>query len=395
MRELSPERAAGGCERGLTIARVTRHLRSSSALTLEEDWQNRIAGSVWYHDFRNDREVDNFRWTQNHGNDPNAVGSGGAPLVRRITSDGVTGGCLEIVRDATIGDGNFSYWHRPFSPIVGGTTTGNGRGAGQDDPGANGTITPKSYSPTNGGNQIATWPHGGWYGDASYHGEDDYDGTEYWLQCRVKIDPRRSQGINTDTQSGKLFYFTRNDKSLTDQEIVVESYRSGLDGANAFSMYRSGSPLLSDDPPGDDVQGNQPGSEYGNPAVSGGLCRLTSTGAGVASNCWHWPVDGTWTTILFHVKPGTATGPLGTENGNDGDNNTLIQVYAALHGETEYTCIWNQPDADLPFDVAHGHNALIASVYQNGNTLTEFWHRYCQMIFKSGSTPIPCPQVYA
>jgi len=67
----------------------------------EADWQERISGAgvVWFHDFRTDDEVNNFRWTPGYGNgnDPLAVGSAYAKYVRRITTDGITGGgCLEI-----------------------------------------------------------------------------------------------------------------------------------------------------------------------------------------------------------------------------------------------------------------------------------------------------------
>jgi hypothetical protein len=133
----------------LTIARVTRNLRvgASAALSLEQDWQNRInqPGVVWFHDFRSANEVNNFRWTPGYGsgNDPLSNSGAQAAGCRRITTDGITGACLEIERLA--GTSEVSYWWRPFAPIQGGTTTGNGRGAGQHDPGANGTISAKAY----------------------------------------------------------------------------------------------------------------------------------------------------------------------------------------------------------------------------------------------------------
>src|SRR5688572_26582707 len=59
-----------------------------SPADVEADWQARIGGPgvVWYHDFKSDDEVNAFRWTGGYsgGNDPLAVGSREAPLVRRV-----------------------------------------------------------------------------------------------------------------------------------------------------------------------------------------------------------------------------------------------------------------------------------------------------------------------
>jgi hypothetical protein len=365
----------------VTIARVIRNVRPSASASLESDWQARIANSVWYHDFRTSREVDNFRWTLNFGNNPNAATFPSAPLCRRITSDGITGACLEIVRDATVGDGNFTYWQRPFVPMSGGTTTGNGRGVGEDDPAANGTVPLYTdWDPSNPGEE-EQFSGGGWYGTdtSGPGGAAEFTGEEYFMQARVKMDPRRRQGINADEQSGKLFYFTRSDRSGTDQEIVVESYRAG-GGNNNFYMYRSFSPALAEDSPGIAVHGNQPGTEFG--SVGDGACRFDNNG-GRYANCWFWP-DDEWVTMQWAVRPG--------DNGSGG---THVRVWAARYGETAFTKIWDQPDVDLPFDASFpfGHNALICSVYHNGATMTEFWHRYCQIIFAHQF--IACPQVYA
>lgn len=354
------------------------------------DWQKRISGPgvVWYHGFESDHEVNNFRWTPGFGsgNDPQAVGSPLAPLVRRITTDGSDKGngpcCLEIVRPAGSADG--SVWWRPFSPIVGGTTSGNGRGAGNNDPGASGAIPAKSYSPTSGGGQIAGWK-GGYYGNAQYHSTapSQFDGTEYYLQARVKIDPNRIAGGNANVDVGKLFYFTRTDRSATDQEIVVYSGHP-IAGRNYFGMYRSVSPPLASDPPGTAVHGDHPGTQFG--GVGDGLCRFDNSG-GRRANCFYWP-ENEWVTVLWHIRPGTMSGPLGSMTGN---NDTLVEVWIARAGETSYTRIWSQPGVDLPFDVQWGHNALICSIYHNGaNMPIQFYHRYDQIIFSREF--IPCPQ---
>lgn len=348
-----------------------------SSVDAEADWLSRTRGPgvVWFHDFRTDDEVNNFRWTPGYksGNDPRAVGSTLAPLVRRITSDGITGGgCLEIVRP--VGDRDGSCWWRPFSPIVGGTTSGNGRGAGQDDPGAGGTLAAQPYSPTDGGGQIAGWGRRGFYGTS---GSGPFDGDEYYLQVRVKMDPARITGGNESSTVGKLFYFTRTDRSATDQEIVVYS-GAPFAGQNYFRMYRSVSPPLDGDAPGVSVHGNQPGTEYG--TVGDGVCRVDNSG-GRLTNCWHWP-SGQWATVLWRIR-----------NGTSGGNNTLVEVWVAGPGQTQYVKIWNQPGVDLPFDANHpnGQNALICSIYQNARNMPrQFYHRYDQIIFSKQF--IPCPQ---
>jgi hypothetical protein len=348
------------------------------------DWQTRISGPgvVWYHGFESDNEVNAFRWSPGYGsgNDPQAKGSSIANLTRRITTDGSDKGsgrsCLEIVRPAGSNDG--SVWWRPFSPIVGGTTTGNGRGAGKNDPGANGTITARSYNPTDGGGQVAGWG-AGVYANAKY---GNFDGNEYYLQARVKIDPNRIAGGNANVDVGKLFYFTRTDRSATDQEIVVYSGHP-IGGKNYFGMYRTVSPPLASDPPGTSVHGDHPGTQFG--GVGDGLCRF---GSGTNSaNCFFWPAN-EWTTVLWHIKPGTMSGGLGSRTAN---NDTLVEVWIAREGATSYTRIWSQPGVDLPFDVQWGHSALICSIYHNGENMpVQFYHRYDQIIFSKQF--IPCPQ---
>jgi hypothetical protein len=348
-----------------------------------QDWQARIsaAGVVWYHGFESDNEVNNFRWTPAYGVDPNAVGNSNSKLLRRITTDGSDKGngtsCMEIVRAAGSNDG--SCWWRVFSPLKGGTTTGNGRGAGQDDPGDRGAISTKSYSSTNR-SQVEQWTGGGWYGNSRYHGSGDFDGTDYYFQCRVKIDANRIAGGNSSVDVGKLFYFTRNDRSATDQEIVVHSGHP-ISGRNYLAMYRSVSPGLASDAPGVSVHGNQPGTSLGN-----GICRFDNT-SGLRANCWYWP-ENEWVTVLWHIRNGTMSGPLGSGSAN-GD--TLVEVSVARAGATSYTPIWRQPGVDLPFDVQYGHNALIASIYHNGENMpVAFYHRYDQMIFSRQF--IACPQ---
>lgn len=338
----------------------------------EADWQSRIGapGVVWFHDFRNAREIDAFRWLNGYGNDPGSVYTN-ANRIRRITTDGITGGgCMEIWREGTA---DLQGWWRPFSPLKGGWP-GNGKAA--DDPGARDGrhIAPRAWDPTSGSPSAITPNHTvGYYGHSSYHALDPghFDGTEYYLQVRVKVDPNRLKYSG----GGKLFYFTRTDRSATDQEIVTISGKP-VGGRNMFWMYRSISPPLTQDWPG---HGSQPGSEI--PLLQGRDGVLCDFGAGALQNCWSF--SGGWDTLLYRIRPGLS-----------GNNDTLVQVSAAHPGETAYTKIWDQPNVDLPFDVNHprGHNALICSGYLNGiDTGAGIYHRYAQIIFSLD--PIPCPKV--
>jgi len=365
----------------LTLTGGDQVSTSCVSATAEADFQSRIAGSgvVWYHDFRSDNEVNAFRWTGGYanGNDPLAVGNPIAPLCHRITTDGVTGGCLEIVRPVGTNDG--SDWWRPFMPIAGGTTTGNGRGAGQNDPAANGTLPLRSWTATDGGDQMSGLSTAGTYYGSSQGGNGPwpaYVAPGYWLQMRIKMDPRRL--LNSE-DTGKLMILGRSDRSNVDQKIVVYSGHN-VGGKNYFGMYSqaySNAPLY-DHPPGASVQGNQPGTVYG--GVGDGLC-VFNTGDPRIANCWYWPNPAKWVTVMWHVVPGTS-----------GGSNTLIEVYVAEPPATTFTRIWYQPHANLNYDPDHpqGHNAMHLSCYLNGvMSQSEFWHRYCQIIFSLNS--IPCP----
>jgi hypothetical protein len=124
--------------------------------------------------------------------------------------------------------------------------------------------------------------------------------------------------------------------------------------------------------------------------IGDGVCRLDNNG-GRYPNCWAWPDDEEWVTLLFHINPGTYDGALGFGGGN---NDTLYEVFAARYGETSYRRIWHQPGGVADFDIEYGWNALIASIYHNGassDDMTAFYHRYCQMIFSKQI--IACPQV--
>jgi hypothetical protein len=328
----------------------------------EQDWQSRISGSgvVWFHDFRSDAEVNNFRWTSGFsgGNDPNGVGHARATDLRRITTDGVTGGgCLEIVRRAGSSECP-SHWWRPLSPV---TAPGNGKVA--NDPAASGALTTQPYTPTSGGSQITNWGGRGIYGHSSYGGNGQgFDGNEFYLQMRVKMDPNRVAGGNSSNTVGKLLYLSHTYRSLTSQELVTYSYGYGGNqgsGKNYFRIYGGWGVFSALDQEVSPYDGIQPGSD-------------------VAAD---WYFSGGWDTIMYHLVMGRV-----------GVDESRIEVFAAHPGETSFTRIWNQTFAFVEFEWNNGINAMILSTYNNGNSFaSDFYHRYDQVIFSKQA--IPCPQV--
>lgn len=348
--------------------------------TEEECWESRISGPgvVWYHNFDSAAEVNAFRWSAGFGggNDPNDIDSPG--YLSWISNDGFAGGgCMQRIRDAGTTE-NVSDWWRPFSPFA---APGNGRTT--DDPGANNTIAVQGWAPTSGGSQTNNYPDRGYYGNATYHTGSVFDGTEYWLQVRVKMDPNRAASNNPE--QGKLFYFTRTDASLTNQEIVTFSAGTIASGRNYFGMYRSGGATLSGDAGGSATVGDQVGGSIGliGEPTSRAICRFNNTD-GKRANCWAWPDAAEWVTLLYHIRPGLDSG-----------NDTLIQVFVAEFGDLVYRRIWHQTNVDLPYGAGRpfGHNAVICSSFTNGlNVGTAFYHRWTQMIFSKEF--IPCPKVY-
>ncbi len=346
-----------------------------------QDTKNPQPGVVWFHDFNSNNEVNNFRWTggYNSGNDPLAVGntSTGNPIdqqcqseigsscVHRLTTDGVTGGdCLEILRPA--GSNDPSMWWRPLSPIV---ATGNGRTT--NDPGA-GKITPQAYSPTDGGSQISNWGSRGYYGQGT--STSIFDGKTYFLQLRIKMDPRRTTAGNVDV--GKLMYQTITNASNTPQELVTYSNAastSGIGVPNYFRMYGLGNYSALEQ--GDSLK--RPGQQVGSALANYTTKQYCNVDSGPA-NCWYW--SGGWDTIMYQLTPG-----------GNGTQDTVMRVYAAHQGTTAYTLIWDETYA-TKYDTSYplGYNAVILSAYQNGTNNTEFWQRYDQVIFSQQF--IPCPQ---
>jgi hypothetical protein len=340
-----------------TPTTVTVTSGSTSSADASKDWLARISspGVVWYHDFSSDAEVNNFRWTSGFGggNDPNAAGTNGG-TVRRITTDGITGGALECYYPPNQSM-NSIHWWRPLSALP---SPGNGRAT--NDPAANGTLPVRAYSPTSGGSQIAQF-QGGWWGHPS-QGSATKDGNELFLQVRVKMDPRRITGGNDTWTVGKFVWLTTCSDALDYGEHVTYSYgnpESGwASGVNYFRIYTltggSATPIAS-----------------GNDAQPGGV-----------STPWYY--SGGWDTLLYQLRFGQA-------GVSSGDNATRLIVYAAHPGESSYTTIMDHTYAVSAWRPEGGLQALMLSAYNNNRTFPQaFWHRYAQVILSKNF--IPCPQ---
>lgn len=300
----------------------------------EEDWQSRIAGSgvVWFHDFRSPAEVDAFRWCAGYssGNDPLDVGTSRTRNSVRHVTTDGITGGGCLELVRSAGKREGKDWWRPWSPMA---SPGNGKNS--DDPAAGGTIDVETWSPTDGGNQTSRYS-GGDYGPAS---TGQWDGDTFYLQMAMKLDSRRR---NAGVHGGKISYLTRTNVSLTAQELVTY-YK----GSERFSIYRGGSPEVSSN--------------------------LTNV-----DHVWDQ-----WATYLYKVVPG-----------DEYQNNTSIEVWRALSGETVYTKIFETFDQYIDYSDAFDKawNALICSSYHNGIDMpTDFYQRYDQIIFSKEY--IPCPQV--
>jgi len=294
------------------------------------------------------------------GNDPLAKGSPYASNTAWVASGGADGGgYMRLYRPTgTVGDG--TYWWRPFSPL-----TGASNGRGQNDPGAGGTLPLQTYTATDGGSALYNYmdrARPGWYGHADYHNTGAFDGTDFWVQVRVKIDPRRTKAGNV--VNGKLLNFSTTRLSYTNQEIVtVSAYPTpaGEGTPNIHAMYDG---------------------TYG---------YLRDKGVGT-KNPTNWAYSFGWDTLLYHVTPGhqnTVTGTIVKD--------TRLEVWAARQGETQYTKIWDvMYDAwfDTPLEytpnMKNGWNAFICWIYQNGEYNSEFFQCFDQIIFSKSM--IPCPQ---
>jgi hypothetical protein len=372
----------------LNVAGGTSSTTACVKGSAESDWVARSTapGVVWAHDFRNAAEVNNFRLVGGIGTDP--VGS--TSTVKHVSSDGITGGCVEVAVPA--GGTSVGGWCRPFSPITGAS---NGRGV--NDPGAGGSITPLTWNPNNR-NALGEWG-AGYYAHKDYWNHPtrgpskgfSFDGTDFYIQARIKMPASRFQSGQPD---GKLMMILitgdgpqvgTGQPRTPNQEIVVKSNPSKL-----YQMYtnfgnRANSYLTG-------IQGASGGGAYQPGGAYNSTCVIGNT---TTSTCWSWPAD-EYVTVLIHVIPGHdgGGGDSPTVAGNP-NNDTGIEVWVARKGATAYTKIWDKKDYVFSFGENDpwplGFNCIAFNAYMNDVKSTQaFYHRCAQMIFSKQF--IACPQ---
>jgi len=351
--------------------------------------------------------MNRFRWTNGvgSGNNPNGdLGAAPSYMAWHATGGPNNGPYMSIFHEARApynqgGSGSENKFCRPFSPMDG---TSNGRGIA--DPAAGGTLPLQSFSPTPGGDQTVTYGNrlrSGYYGKPEYQAAGvyygnpsypqvykDFDGHDFYIQLRVKMDPTRMTTGNV--VNGKFFFLTNTTTvTMCNQEVVtVGAYptpTSPVGGPyqnNVHQMYEGGFGYL-DNSNGSVADGTDPNRIW-NPRSN--------------NNGPSWAYSGGWDTLLYHVTPGTANAD---SSGTIKD--TRIEVWAAHEGVTTYTKIWDtkyraffeNPQQYSPGHLKYGWNALTLANYHNvdmGERLvTSVTHGFAQIIFSKSM--IPCPLV--
>lgn len=300
---------------------------SDCRIDVEQDWLYRstLPGVQWAHNFASDNEVTFWLWVGGYGDDPERQTEAGQ-FVTWDTSDYISGGgSLRMLRRA----GTFEpgSWWRPFSAM-------RDSGRGQPDIGyVEGS--PTIPQPVDGDCcRISAWREGN-YGPAS---TGNWEGGEFYVQMRMKLDPSRR---DDNTTGGKIIYLTRTERSLVGQEIVTY-YAGG--SPHTFGLYKAGSP-----------------------AIINELDYIEH-------------VYDEWFTVLYRVIPGDENQP-----------NTSIEVWRALQGETSYTKIYQTLDEPIDYQDTYSKawNALLVSIYHNGLNLPEFTQKYDEIIFSTDFIPPP------
>jgi hypothetical protein len=315
---------------------------------------------VWYHNFASDAEVDQFR-ANGHTLDPSDTTLPGRCI--RNTFDGITGGgCLEMIYPTSDNSGAPS-WNRPLAPLDAAST---GRGAA--DPAANGTISLRSWdssvSSTESNFLEGYYAHPDEVG-ADGHAAAKFDGSEFWVQCRMKISSSRYLPGQPDfgIAGSKALWVATTTESTPNQEIVHVHTQDGV------AQWYTNFGVTWFDSPGE----NRQTGDY--PAC------VSQTAAG----CWTYTGD-EWVTWLFHVNPG-----------NNGVNNTVFEAYVARAGQSNYETIFdNEYPQTVSFNAGNTHpdgwNCFIPTNYTNGAAASaEFNYRYDEIIFSKGNRPIQCP----
>jgi len=307
---------------------------------------------------------------------------------------------------------NQGGWNRPFFPIA-----GTSNGIGTDDPAAGGTLTLRTW---NLGNvtQINDAREGyGFYGHSDYFtitnssfGPNQWDGSEFWMQFRVRISNGRftkradptggnSAGLMINSPQGgqnniaagfeyppggKLCFVEKLGGGA--QELILIS-GGGAQQQYFYQTYPArvytgfGAHDL-DDFVAPDASGHvsiEPGSPYAAICYIGGT--LNSAGL-----CWEWPTA-EWVTVLMHVIPG---------HQNTAD--TTVEYWMARAAEATYTRLFTCTTCNINFDlfgqpgIKPGWQNFAGNCYFNNQpSFVGITQDYAQVIFSRQYIDVPAP----
>jgi len=391
-----------------------------SAITQQADWVARSTGSgvVWAHNFDSASEVNQFRETGGYGIDPTGTGSGNVSTVQWQPGGFAGGGFLRI--SIPTGGTSNGQWSRPMSAINAGqpgTAGGAGNGKTTNDPAAGGAVSLHTWDSSQR-SMAYNWRKG-YYANpavqAKYPGwplatnTGVYDGTEFYLQFRVRISASR---WHTGNPPGKLLFIDVTDQESDLQELVFRSVNNpdGIIGAswqgtNPLLMYTSRGSYANSI-----IDGNQD-SNYNGAIEPGGpyASSCTYTNAHNTGACWNYP-SGDWATLLLHFVPGqdnsnyTGTPPSGAVSGWP-YHDTTIEVWKCDPGETAYTKIFEKFNlawfyyTDGQTSAPNGPNGMFhppafneigPSGYMNGVAAALGWTQdFTQIIFSHQFIPAP------
>lgn len=310
-------------------------------------------------------------------------------------------------------------WARPFSALVQGEM---GNGLPYPDRASNGEKR-RTYDVSR---SSAFYDfRAGYYGNSTYHTaggggstQADWDGTEFYLQFRVKISKGRHAkrvppaGANSDNANvstwlrdgvayeymppGKLAFIQPGPEQL-DGYVIIQSgaYQRYARDTAPFRMYSNRGSIFLQDP-----QSGSPNA-YQNVGPFAATC--TSTEAtwnliGGKTACFEWPED-EWVTVLFYMKPGRDNTPVasGKQQSEWPYKDTHVRAWVARQGQTTYTPVFDK--SDLAFIWGAGNRTPVGSInnvdfscYMNNMPAWKaFEQKYTQVIFSKSF--IPCPAV--
>jgi hypothetical protein len=335
------------------------------------DWLARAAGNgvVWAQRFTASADVTKY---MNYGGSSIIAQT---PYCHFLSSDGVLGdGCLELFQPANDATQPAS-WGKPFSPIAG------------VDVNKPGLATMADFSQVVASGIFDDANQGGYFAKTA---GAKVIGNEFYLQYRCKYSANR---FDAPIITGKNLNIGINKWGTPNQEIVTDCQTDY--GGAWFKMYTNGGnawntsltdPQSASGNTNDKIQ-NQP--PYASTCIIGNF-------PGLSNNCWCYPRNQTWSTIMFHVIPGSQN--VGTNLSNPSQpKDQTIEVYVAKAGETTYTKIFSKTDFQFEFDtrgIVQGYNWAAFTSYNGGNQQTavpqDYWHRYDQIVLSTQF--IPCPQ---